>query len=141
MATADGVVRLRAVNGGYGNSIEITHSNGYMTRYAHLSGYAQGLRVGGRVSQGEVIGYVGMTGLATGPHLHYEMHRNGSSIDPMSVDTDIPAGDPIPPEAQDRWLADLTARMAILELLQPGPVLRIAQVESDAAPARDSGRQ
>ena len=141
MTTADGVVRLRAVNGGYGNSIEITHSNGYMTRYAHLSGYAQGLRVGGRVSQGEVIGYVGMTGLATGPHLHYEMHRNGGSIDPLSLDTDVPSGDPIPPEAEDRWLADLTARMAILEMLRPGPVLRIAQVESGAAEARDSGRQ
>ena len=141
MTTADGVVRLRGVNGGYGNSIEITHSNGYLTRYAHLSGYAQGLRVGGRVSQGEVIGYVGMTGLATGPHLHYEMHRNGSSIDPMSIDTDVPAGDPIPPEAADRWLADLTARMAVLELLQGGPILRIAQVESDAPQARSSGTQ
>jgi hypothetical protein len=141
MATADGVVRLRGVNGGYGNSIEITHSNGYMTRYGHLSGYAQGLRVGGRVSQGEVIGYVGMTGLATGPHLHYEMHRNGSSIDPLSIDTDIPAGDPIPPEARERWLADLEVRVAVLERLQGDPVLRIAQVESSPSPARDAGRQ
>jgi murein DD-endopeptidase MepM/ murein hydrolase activator NlpD len=66
MATSDGVVTVRGVQGGYGNLVEIRHSGGYKSRYAHLNGFASGYRVGDRVSQGQVIGYVGMTGLATG---------------------------------------------------------------------------
>jgi murein DD-endopeptidase MepM/ murein hydrolase activator NlpD len=77
MATSDGVVTRREWAGGYGNLVEIRHANGFMTRYAHLNGFSSGVRAGGRVSQGQVIGYVGMTGTATGPHLHYEMHRGG----------------------------------------------------------------
>lgn len=127
MATADGVVSFRGVNGGYGNSIQITHANGFMTRYAHMNGFASGISSGVRVAQGDVIGYVGMTGLATGPHLHYEMHRNGSSVDPLSVD--IPSGDPIPAEAREQWAGVRTARMATLEALPGNSLVRIAQVD------------
>jgi len=130
MATADGVVTVRGVSGGYGNLVEIRHSNGYMTRYAHLNGFAPGIRAGGRVSQGEIIGYVGMTGLATGPHLHYEMHRNGGPVDPLSVD--IPSGDPIPAAAMERWQGDLQGRFAILNALRSPHDVRIA----DAGGAR-----
>jgi len=130
MATADGVVTVRGVSGGYGNLVEIRHSNGYMTRYAHLNGFAPGIRAGGRVSQGEIIGYVGMTGLATGPHLHYEMHRNGGPVDPLSVD--IPSGDPIPASAMERWQGDLQGRFAILNALPSPHDVRIA----DAGGAR-----
>lgn len=129
MATADGVVSFRGVNGGYGNSIDITHGNGFLTRYGHLSGFAAGLKVGQRVHQGEIIGYVGMTGLATGPHLHYEMHRDGRTVDPLTVD--IPSGDPIPPEARERWSVDLQARLAVLNTLPTGPILRVAQADGD----------
>ena len=70
---------------GYGNYIEIEHNQQYTTAYGHLSAFARGLHEGERVRQGEVIGYVGMTGLATGPHLHYEVHYQGAQIDPLSV--------------------------------------------------------
>jgi murein DD-endopeptidase MepM/ murein hydrolase activator NlpD len=71
--------------GGYGNYIEITHNRQYATAYGHLSGFARGLHEGSHVRQGDVIGYVGMTGLATGPHLHYEVHFKGEQINPLSV--------------------------------------------------------
>ena len=84
-AAGDGVVVRAGPASGYGNYIEIEHNREYATAYGHLSGYAQGLRVGEHVRQGQVIGYVGMTGLATGPHLHYEVHYQGVQIDPLSV--------------------------------------------------------
>lgn len=140
MATSDGIVTVRGVSGGYGNLVEIRHSGGYVTRYAHLSRFASGIRVGGRVSQGEIIGYVGMTGLATGPHLHYELHKDGRPVDPMNLD--LPQGDPIPAEARDRWNADLQARYALLGggAVQSAPVeSRMAEVPAGAAGTRGPG--
>jgi murein DD-endopeptidase MepM/ murein hydrolase activator NlpD len=139
MATADGTVARRGVNGGYGNSIEIRHAGGFMTRYAHLSGYAAGVRAGGRVSQGEVIGYVGMTGQATGPHLHYEMHRNGSAVDPLNID--IPEGAPIPADARPRWTEALVGRQALLNTLPSGIELRIAQADGEEETLPDRGSE
>jgi murein DD-endopeptidase MepM/ murein hydrolase activator NlpD len=81
-ATADGSVSYAAPRGGYGNLVELEHPNGYATRYGHLSRIAPGLVPGSPVRQGDVIGYVGMTGLATGPHLHYEVRRKGLPVDP-----------------------------------------------------------
>ncbi len=125
MATADGTVTIRGVQGGYGNLVEIRHSSGYMTRYAHLNGFASGLRAGARVSQGQVIGYVGMTGLATGPHLHYELHKDGRPVDPLSVD--IPSGDPIPADARARWDAEADARFFLLNQAARGPSFQMAR--------------
>lgn len=130
MATADGVITVRGVQGGYGNMVEIRHANGFVTRYAHLNGFASGAPLGGRVVQGQTIGYVGSTGQATGPHLHYEMRRNGSAVDPLNVD--IPAGDPIPDEARERWNGELDVRVALLESLPSAPMLRRAAEERDA---------
>jgi murein DD-endopeptidase MepM/ murein hydrolase activator NlpD len=79
-ATADGSVSYAAARGGYGNMVEVQHPNGYATRYAHLSRVA--VRPYQPVRQGDVIGYVGATGLATGPHLHYEVRRKGQPVDP-----------------------------------------------------------
>ena len=84
-AAGDGVVSFAGRSSGYGNYIEISHNQQYATAYGHLSAFARGLHEGARVRQGEVIGYVGMTGMATGPHLHYEVHLNGEQIDPLSV--------------------------------------------------------
>ena len=84
-ASADGKMVYRARKGAYGLAIEIKHSNGYLTRYAHMSGFASGLRVGSRVRQGQVIGYVGKTGRVTGNHLHYEVRVNNKAINPRSV--------------------------------------------------------
>ena len=121
MATSDGVVIHRGPKGGLGNAVEIRHPNGFVTRYGHLRGFPQGITVGTRVKQSDVIGYVGMTGLATGPHLHYEMLRSGRHMDPLSVD--LPAGDPVPSEDRVRWRTEMTGRMALLDLIPPaGPV-------------------
>ena len=83
-STADGYVQFAGRKGGYGNLVVIRHNNGYSTAYGHLSAFAKGLRVGQRVNQGDVIGFVGMTGLATGPHLHYEFRVNGVHQNPLS---------------------------------------------------------
>lgn len=92
-ATADGVVTEVGWRGGYGKVIKIRHPNGYGTLYGHLSGYAEGVQRGKRVVQGQAIGYVGSTGLATGPHLHYEFLVNGRQTNPMRLA--LPPGPPI----------------------------------------------
>jgi murein DD-endopeptidase MepM/ murein hydrolase activator NlpD len=85
MAAGDGVVARAGWAGGYGNLVEIRHRSGIVTRYGHLRGFARGIRSGARVTQGQVIGYVGSTGLATGPHLHYEFRVNGAARDSRRV--------------------------------------------------------
>jgi murein DD-endopeptidase MepM/ murein hydrolase activator NlpD len=85
-AAGNGVVHSADWNsGGYGRRIEIQHLNGYMTTYSHLSGFARGIEPGAKVRQGQVVGYIGTTGLSTGPHLHYEVLINGSFVDPMRI--------------------------------------------------------
>ena len=84
-AAGNGVVERASRYGGYGHYIRIRHSKGYKTAYAHLSRYARGIRSGRRVRQGEVIGYVGSTGASTGPHLHYEVYKNGRAVDAMRL--------------------------------------------------------
>jgi len=79
-ATGDGSVAFASRRGGYGNLVEVQHPNGYATRYAHLSSIA--VRPYQAVRQGDVVGFVGATGLATGPHLHYEVRRKGQPVDP-----------------------------------------------------------
>ncbi|MDH3271815.1 MAG: M23 family metallopeptidase [Gemmatimonadota bacterium] len=130
MATSDGVVIHRGPKGSYGNLVEIRHPNGFITRYAHLRAFARDLVVGSRVKQSDVVGYVGMTGLATAPHLHYEMMRGGNHMDPLSVD--LPAGDPVPSDDRVRWRTEMTGRVALLETIpRAGPVRSfVAEVES-----------
>jgi len=132
MATSDGVVIHRGPKGDFGNAIEIRHPNGFVTRYAHLQGFRRGLSVGTRVHQSDVIGYVGMTGLANAPHLHYEMLRSGTQMDPLSVD--LPAGDPVPSQDRVRWDDESAVRAALLELIPgAGPARSaVANVDSDA---------
>ena len=99
-AAGDGRIRFAGRKGGYGNVIEIDHSRGVVTRYGHLSRFASGVRVGKRIDQGSVIGFVGMTGLATGPHLHYEYQVNGVFKNPQTIKIqEVKAIDP-------RWLED-----------------------------------
>lgn len=92
-ATADGTIALIGKQSGYGNLIVIQNEGRFSTAYGHLSGFAKGLHRGSRVSQGDVIGFVGMTGLATGPHLHYEFRVAGVQRNPLSVD--LPTAFPI----------------------------------------------
>lgn len=93
-ATADGVVDFAGTEGGYGQLIILRHGGGITTYYGHLSAFARDLRRGKRVAQGEVIGYVGQTGWATGPHLHYEFREHNVQRDPLKVA--LPAADPVP---------------------------------------------
>lgn len=92
-AVADGTVIFKGWGGGGGNTLKIKHNNGFMTGYLHLSGYAKGIRQGSRVSQGQLIGYVGSTGASTGPHLDYRVWRNGKPIDPLKIPQE--PGEPI----------------------------------------------
>lgn len=85
MAAGDGTVAEIGWKGGYGQYVKLRHSGEYATAYAHMSSYARGLKAGARVRQGQVIGYVGATGMATGPHLHYEVHKNGGQVNPTGV--------------------------------------------------------
>ena len=85
VSASNGRVRFRGWKGGYGNLVEIKHGNGFMTSYAHLSRFAKRLRKGSKVTQGQVIGYVGSTGLSTGPHLDYRIRQNGVFVNPLAV--------------------------------------------------------
>ena len=116
MAAGDGVVLRAGWGGGYGNLIELRHRNGITTRYGHLRGFARGVRAGARVSQGQTIGYVGSTGLASGPHLHYEFRVNGVAKDARRVD--LGNGAPIP--TADRPAFEQT-RDSLLTRLQGPP--------------------
>jgi len=85
LAAGAGVVVQAEFTAGYGRRVEVQHANGYVTTYNHMSGFARGVVAGARVTQGQVIGYVGQTGEATGPHLHYEVIINGNFVDPMAI--------------------------------------------------------
>lgn len=84
-ATGDGKIAFAGRRGGYGNCIVINHGSGYETLYGHMNNFAKGIKAGVRINQGDVIGYVGSTGLASGPHLHYEFHINGQVRNPVTV--------------------------------------------------------
>lgn len=107
-ATGDGVIDFSGTQGGYGKVVMIRHSGNRMTVYGHLSGFAPGIRKGARVSQGDVIGYVGATGLATGPHLHYEFRVAGAHTNPLTIA--LPNAPPLPQAS----LADFRARASEL---------------------------
>jgi murein DD-endopeptidase MepM/ murein hydrolase activator NlpD len=95
-AVGDGLVLFAGYRGQFGNLVIIEHPNGWQTYYAHLSKFGRGVRKGARVAQGQIIGYVGATGLATGPHLHYEIRINNRPVNPLTVE--MPKGEPIPKE-------------------------------------------
>ena len=96
MSIGDGTVISKGWAGGGGNTVKVRHNSVYTTSYMHLSKYAAGLKVGDRVHQGQVIGYVGATGTATGPHLDFRVWKNGTPINPLTMES--PSGDPIKDE-------------------------------------------
>lgn len=131
-AVADGVVTFKGWAGGGGNTLKIKHAGNLMTGYMHLSGYAKGLSKGSRVTQGQLIGYVGSTGASTGPHLDYRVWKNGKPIDPLKIPQE-PA-EPIAAEnrelfefVRDRILAELDGEVKDEE--------RITQLDSLTLPA------
>ncbi|MNS53293.1 Murein DD-endopeptidase MepM [compost metagenome] len=114
-ASGDGVIDFAGTQRGYGNVVVIKHWSKYSTAYAHMSRFAPNMRKGTKVSQGQVIGYVGMTGWSTGPHLHYEFRVNNEARDPMTVD--IPNAQPLTASQMQKFrnvANDMTHRFALL---------------------------
>lgn len=119
-AASDGVISFAGSQSGYGNIVIIRHRDRYETAYAHLKGFAPGLNKGDRVSQGELIGYVGSTGWATGPHLHYEIRINGAAQDPMKIA--LPTVKPLEKNALAAFKSETTPMLDRLALLNYAPV-------------------
>lgn len=114
-ASGDGRVVFAGRNGGYGRTIILQHGSAYTTLYAHLSRFSKGMRPGKRVEQGQVIGYVGSTGLATGPHLHYEFRVRGVHRDPLKVR--LPQAEPLAEDYMDDFREKSKPLLAELELI------------------------
>ena len=115
-SVGNGQVVHKSYSGGFGHMIKVRHSDGYESLYGHLSRYAQGLRVGQRVHQKQVIGYVGSTGLSTGPHLDFRLKKDGRYVNPASMRS--PAGDPIPSDDRGRFRAEVESLIATLDPTQ-----------------------
>jgi murein DD-endopeptidase MepM/ murein hydrolase activator NlpD len=113
-AVGDGQVRSAGWNGGCGKTVVLRHRNGYETVYCHLSGFA--VSAGKAVSQKQVIGYVGQTGLATGPHLHYAIRRGGGFVNPLQLK--VPRDRPVPPE----WMDDFRERISSVRTKLEGEI-------------------
>ena len=116
-ATGDGKIVLAGRRGGYGNAVIIQHSGKYRTLYGHMQGFAKGIKTGGTVKQGQIIGYIGTTGLSTGPHLHYEFQVNGQHVDPLGVK--LPMADPLASAEKKRFLQMSKPLMARMDQERP----------------------
>lgn len=128
-ATGDGRVVFRGTKGGYGNTVILEHAGKYTTLYAHLSKYSARAKSGQRVKQGQVIGYVGKTGLATGPHLHYEFRVDGVHRDPLKVK--LPKSLSLPGKELERFRNAAQPLLAMLEDLAPGTLVASAEAADD----------
>lgn len=131
-AVADGTVANASFDRGYGNVVMLRHFNGYTTRYAHLRTFGPSLRVGKHIKQNQVIGYVGSTGLATGPHLHFELRQNGQAVDSRKVK--LPGAPPIPADYRADFRSLVNERMALLN-----GAVTVPKLASSAATERSAG--
>ncbi|MCV6627542.1 MAG: peptidoglycan DD-metalloendopeptidase family protein [Cellvibrionaceae bacterium] len=120
-AAGDGKIIHAGRKGGYGKAVILKHGGAYKTLYAHMSKYGKGIRTGKRVKQGQIIGYVGSTGLATGPHLHYEFHVNGRVRNPVTVK--LPKAKSIPKKERARFNKETQPMLAQMGDLQAARVL------------------
>jgi murein DD-endopeptidase MepM/ murein hydrolase activator NlpD len=130
-AVTDGKVQFAGRHGGHGNYVKLSHGNGLGSGYGHMSRIA--VRAGQNVRRGQVIGYVGSTGLSTGPHLHYELYRNGATVNPNSVSFVTRA------QLSGSDLANFRARLSELQTIKPGAAL--ATLEPDPAAEREPVRE
>jgi murein DD-endopeptidase MepM/ murein hydrolase activator NlpD len=124
-ATSDGVVEFAGVKGGYGKVVILRHQSQYTTLYAHLSRFARGIHRGARVAQNDTIGFVGQTGWATGPHVHYEFHIAGRARNPLSIA--MPAALPVPARELPTFLAHAEPLVAQLDLLTSSKLALLQQ--------------
>ena len=127
IASGNGVVEKAGWAGGYGRQTIIKHANGYKTSYNHQNAFAKGIKEGARVRQGQVIGYVGSTGLSTGPHLHYELMVNGRKVDPMRVR--LPVGRVLKGEELEAFERERDRIDALLE--DPTDPLKMASAKAE----------
>jgi murein DD-endopeptidase MepM/ murein hydrolase activator NlpD len=132
VAIASGVVVRSGWAGGAGNMVTLRHNNGYESSYLHLSSISKGARAGTRVAQGEVIGRVGSTGLATGAHLDYRLKKNGAWVNPLLEHKRLPPGDPIPPHLYASFAA---VRDAALRRFVSSPAALLARTQGEQASA------
>ncbi|WP_186416019.1 peptidoglycan DD-metalloendopeptidase family protein [Stutzerimonas stutzeri] len=112
-SAGDGKVLLAGRKGGYGNTVIIQHGQRYRTLYAHMQGFAKGVRNGSTVKQGQIIGFIGTTGLSTGPHLHYEFQVDGVHVDPLGLK--LPMADPIAKSEMPRFMQQSQPLMARMD--------------------------
>lgn len=127
-AVGDGVITMHGWNGDYGNHVRIRHSNGYATGYGHMNGFVSGQTVGTYVRQGEIIGYVGSTGLSTGPHLHFEMLKNGSFVNPaLEI---LPPADPLVDADLEKFLQQTPVLESIWSILGDSEIPVATQLPS-----------
>jgi murein DD-endopeptidase MepM/ murein hydrolase activator NlpD len=131
-AAGEGRVSFAGTRGGYGNAVILAHTDGISTLYGHMSRFAGNVHVGSHVQQGDVIGYVGMTGLATGPHLHYEYLMNGVHKDPQTVK--LPGAEPLRADAMGKFRTETAGWLS--ELASPRPAVPAAAPSSSSLPAR-----
>lgn len=136
VAVANGVVVSAGFAGQGGRTVVLRHGSGYETYYLHLSSIANGIRKGARVAQGEVIGRVGMSGLATGPHLDYRIKKNGVFVNPLREHERMPPGEPIAPEFMDLFKEERDRALALLASRpQPEPGSPEAHPQPEPGPA------
>jgi len=114
-ASGDGRIKFRGTKGGFGRAIFIQHGGRYTTVYGHLNSFARGIRQGKKVEQGQIIGFVGSSGLATGPHLHYEFRVNGAHRNPLTVK--LPEAKPVHPSFQKHFKENTQAYLSMLQLM------------------------
>ncbi|MCP4074847.1 MAG: peptidoglycan DD-metalloendopeptidase family protein [Gammaproteobacteria bacterium] len=124
-ASGDGKITFKGTKGGYGKSIFIQHGGKYTTVYAHMTRYARGSRKGKRIKQGQIIGYVGSTGLASGPHLHYEFRVNGVHRNPLTVK--LPAAEPIDKAYRAHFKKETRTYLSMLSLMDEKKVAQVTQ--------------
>jgi murein DD-endopeptidase MepM/ murein hydrolase activator NlpD len=113
LASGEGRVRMASRTAANGNFVVLQHGEQFQTKYLHLSRFGKGIRSGARVRQGQIIGYVGATGWATGPHLHYEFLVNGTHKNPRTVP--LPKANPVPKDERSRFMQQATPLLAMLE--------------------------
>jgi murein DD-endopeptidase MepM/ murein hydrolase activator NlpD len=135
MAVGDGIVQEATRRGGNGNFVKIKHNSMFATQYLHMSGFAKGIRPGVAVRQGEVIGYVGSTGLATGPHVCFRFWKNGQQVNPLAIE--MPPSEPILDTLREQFqLAwdSMAGRLSGIPLVEEAPVLAISDEEVSVQP-------
>jgi murein DD-endopeptidase MepM/ murein hydrolase activator NlpD len=134
-AAGEGRVSFEGTRGGYGNAIVLLHGGNISTLYGHMSRFAKSVRLGSHVNQGDVIGYVGMTGLATGPHLHYEYLMNGVHMNPQTVP--LPGAQPLRADALAEFISATAPLLQTLSAAsQPAAASELAAAASQPAIAR-----